>query len=91
MYDCAIDSGKTVSAPVDNKTIAKLAERTGANLKEANAMLDMIFDNLFGPRPDKRENTQPPILCLVENIALNADASYTILNRLNELNLRLFG
>ena len=27
MYDCAIDSGKTVSAPVDNKTIAKLADR----------------------------------------------------------------
>lgn len=89
MYDnCVTESVK----PVGVKTIASLSQRTSENLKEANLILDRLFDNVFGPRQEKRVDTpHNQIECLESNAAMNAEQSYELINRLNELNARLFG
>ena len=93
MYsDCAMERTNTVSAPVDAPTLAKWADTTRDTLKEANMMLDRIMDNLFGPPMEKRCDTpEPPMYCLKDCLAFSVEQSKIILNRLLELNNRMFG
>lgn len=67
-------------------------ENTGNALKEANMALDRLFENMFGPRAEKANETpRPPVGCLEHQIALNAEVAFLTANRIAELVNRMFG
>lgn len=91
MYnDCNCES-KT-AMPMNDTPVAKLADTILCNLKEANAILNHIFDNTFGPRIEKQQEEPPRQMeSFMQVIAINAEKSAEIVNRLAELNARLYG
>ena len=84
--------GTVCEAPRDRATIAVYAENTAGSLKEANAILDTLYNNLFGLKDERvNEAPKPPIGSLQDQLAMNAEQSRVVSNRLAELNTRMFG
>ena len=93
MNDCY---GVVCEAPRDrtiaDRTIAAYAEEVAGCLKEANAILDTLYNNMFGPKPEKMEDIpRVPICSLQDQLAMNAEQSRVVVNRLAEMNSRMFG
>ena len=92
MYDSVNTVAGSCVVNSDKRSIAEYAECTAGNLKEANLVLDELFNKLFGPSKEKLVETPPvPIECLTDRVALNAEQSRVVLSRIAELNTRLFG
>ena len=90
------DGVNTVASPCnvgsDKRSIAEYGECTAGNLKEANLVLDELFNKLFGPSKEKMVDVPPvPIECLTDRMSSNAEQSRVVLSRIVELRERLFG
>lgn len=82
---------RPIPEPAGVPSIARFVGDTGKNLKEANAILDKMWDNLFGPRPEKSVANAPHVGSLEQEVMLNAEVSAMLLNRIAEMHSRLFG
>lgn len=89
---CVRESTAMANEPMREATVAKWADDTMGALKEANMILDTLFNNIFGPSMEKKvEAPNPPTNCLKDVLALNVEQSRVVVERLAELNARLFG
>ena len=86
------DYGTVLCEAPRDRAVSSYAEDVAGCLKEANAILDALCHNLFGPKVDKQDDMpKPPVSCLQDQLAMNAEQSRIVVNRLAELNARIFG
>ena len=79
-----------VPKPANTMSIAKFADRTSCNLKEATMILDQIAADLFG-LPGKKKDDVPPAQCFRDVLGMNAETSTILVERLAKLRDQMFG
>lgn len=88
----ACEGTGTIDNPIRDRAMSSFADDTAAALKEANMILDALYNNLFGQDPEKRaEAPTPPISCMKDAMVANSEQARILTKRLAELNTRMFG